>query len=147
MHPPFHFAIADRPASVNNRGPYYSHWMSCVRWAASSTSGCPSPPDPNLCRVDVVHFHRYGRFSDVDNILKATLDGMTGVVYTDDSNVEMVTSRRLRAAFHTAIPAPTSALPAIAAALSFVGTHGNAVAVRVDDPPGTTPADLQRFWP
>ncbi len=41
-------------------------------------------------------FYRYKRRGDVDNLLKAVLDALQGVVWNDDAQVDAIEARRLR---------------------------------------------------
>jgi hypothetical protein len=74
-----------------------SHWAGCLH--------------PGACSVTVRYFRRKDRPKDVDNVLKAILDGLDGKngknpkhvnrVLQDDRHVQLVTSMRTDLKLHT----------------------------------------------
>lgn len=47
--------------------------------------------------VDVAHFCVGEKYPDLDNVIKTVLDGMNGIVYKDDKQVNKITSSRIQA--------------------------------------------------
>lgn len=113
----FVFGIVGRPASVNNRGAFYAAWIASVTAAAVAAALAPYAaarpiyPDPagglrpRVPPVKVALAYVYESATaaggpnpmaiDVDNFIKPTLDGASGQVFTDDSQVGQVFARRM----------------------------------------------------
>jgi Holliday junction resolvase RusA-like endonuclease len=113
---PYHFSVSGSPVSVNRYGQaVYRAWRAKVH--AESVNGAiwskALTTDP--CTVHVRYFWHLDRRKDVDNVLKAILDGLDGKIGTtpkptlrvlgDDREVERVVSQRTRLAFGTRLHA------------------------------------------
>jgi len=63
-------------------------WQECVAWQAKAL--CSEPGD-GIYEVELV-FYRYQKHRvDLDNLSKAVLDAMNGVVWVDDAQVHKLT--------------------------------------------------------
>lgn len=105
------FYVAGSPVSVNRYGqPAYRVWRADVYSASMRGLTIYSPMVLSGCSLKIRYFRRLDRKKDIDNILKAILDGLDGRigggrkanarVLADDSLVEKVTSQRTDLAFH-----------------------------------------------
>lgn len=145
---PWHdFAVSGSPASVNAAGSApYRAWRQRV-YDESVLTHQPggSPKISTGCTVWVRYFRRLDCIKDVDNILKAILDGMNGRgnvsryiapsrILSDDRIVERVISARTDLLFHTKLDGSAMA-PIEFAALLRAQHDQAAVAVRVEGPP------------
>jgi hypothetical protein len=109
------FWVEGSPVSVNRYGQLpYRNWREAVRQASihDATWG-PTSLVNGMCSVRIRYFRRLDRAKDVDNILKAILDGLDGKagghlkatqrVLNDDRTIERVVSQRTDLNFHTHI--------------------------------------------
>lgn len=111
---PIEFHVPGSPASVNRYGtPTYRNWRSDVYSRSVGAGPWFGSLVLTPCSVRVRYFHHLDRCKDVDNILKAILDGLDGKagpgqklamrVIDDDRNVEQVVSQRTKLDFSTRI--------------------------------------------
>jgi hypothetical protein len=139
------FFVDGSPVSVNRYGqPAYKTWRAAVHTASMSGLAHLGPLVPGWCTVKIRYFRHLDRMKDVDNILKAILDGLDGRIggrtkatdriLTDDHYVERVISQRTNLEFHTALNARSLSTPEYRAA--FRAFYGQAsVYVSVESPP------------
>lgn len=142
---PHRFVVSGSPVSVNRYGSTgYRNWRAEVL-ASSVTgatwSGCLHSTG---CAVHIRYWRHLDRPKDVDNILKAILDGLDGKahggpktatrVLQDDRDVEQVTSRRTKIDFSTKLDGRRLRGEEYAAALEALSA-GAAVFVSVGDAP------------
>jgi len=106
------FFVTGSPVSVNRYGtPAYKNWRGEVHSESvkgAAWSGCLVS---SSCSVTIRYFQHLDARKDVDNILKAILDGLDGKVGTvpqpalrvllDDRHVERVVSQRTKLDFRT----------------------------------------------
>ena len=85
---------------VSNDNPRCKAWQTNVAWQAKGAMA-GRRPEPGPVRVEVMFTVARPPTSrllvprlDVDKLLRALLDGMTGVVYVDDSQVVEATARK-----------------------------------------------------
>jgi hypothetical protein len=142
---PHEFFVPGSPVSVNRYGTAaYRNWRSDVHAESvygSSWSGCLVS---GTCSVLVRYYQHLDSRKDVDNILKAILDGLDGKagrgtkiaqrVLHDDRNVERVVSQRTKINFRTRIDGRRLRPPEYAAALAALSAQA-AVFVSVRDAP------------
>ncbi|WP_062098346.1 RusA family crossover junction endodeoxyribonuclease [Caulobacter sp. CCH5-E12] len=113
---PHEFHVPGSPVSVNRYGTRaYRDWRGEVHARSIAASVWSGPLMPGPCSVKVRYFWRLDRRKDVDNILKAILDGLDGkigvtpkpsqTVLLDDREVEHVVSQRTRLGFATRLDA------------------------------------------
>lgn len=106
------FLVAGSPVSVNRYGSVaYRDWRADVHAGSTAGATWSGALFPTTCTVFVRYWHHLDRRKDVDNILKAILDGLDGKtgpgpklplrVLHDDREVEHVVSRRSRISFAT----------------------------------------------
>lgn len=132
--------------SVNRTGTApFRMWRQRVYDASvlSHTSGGQKITVP--CTVKVRYFRRLDRVKDVDNILKAILDGLNGRgsvpkkievsrILSDDRVVERVVSQRTDLKFHTALDGAAMTTVEFAALLRAEYDEA-AVSVIIEHPP------------
>lgn len=105
------FWVPGSPISVNRYGtPAFRNWKSGVHAASVAGATWPSVLVHGPCAVRVRYFRHQDRPKDVDNILKAILDGLDGKtggsgqqpqrVLHDDRTVERVVSQRTDLKLH-----------------------------------------------
>ncbi|MBB3348352.1 hypothetical protein [Sphingomonas sp. BK069] len=140
------FFVTGSPVSVNRYGtPAYRNWRGDVHAESvkgGTWSGCLVTA---ACSVRIRYFQHLDRRKDVDNILKAILDGLDGKagsgpklpmrVIHDDRDVEKVVSQRTKIGFGTRLSgrrltpeeygAALAALSAQAAVFVSVGAAPN----------------------
>lgn len=142
MSLPHEFMVSGSPVSVNRYGTAaYRNWRSDVRTSSVASAGWTGYLVSSACSVHIRYYSHLDRRKDVDNILKAILDGLDGKVGTgspqphrvlrDDRDVEHVVSRRTRIDFLTRLDgrrlrraeyaAALDALSSQAAVFVFVG--------------------------
>ncbi len=92
------FVVDGTPVSVNSRGDRYQRWKNHV----SETAYRVLDEDEKLdslsypaVSVQIVYFSLDDSTVDLDNIAKAILDGITGPVLSDDSQVVELVLRRV----------------------------------------------------
>jgi Holliday junction resolvase RusA-like endonuclease len=92
---PFEFVVDGPPVSqqTRRRQERLPPWRAAVRAAAEVRWPQGAPPVEVPVCVEITHFYE-GAPADVDNIIKPILDGIKGFVYSDDSLVTDVVSRR-----------------------------------------------------
>ncbi|MCZ8280377.1 MAG: hypothetical protein O9313_18760 [Acetobacteraceae bacterium] len=142
---PHEFFVTGSPVSVNRYGTAaYRDWRSDVHTESvngGSWSGCLVS---GTCSILVRYFRRCDRQKDVDNILKAILDGLDGKVggqtkqtirvLLDDKHVERVVCQRTKIDFSTKINARRLRPQEYAAVLAALSNQA-AVFVSVTDAP------------
>lgn len=144
-HPglPHEFHVGGSPVSVNRYGTAgYRNWRARVHSRSIAYGAWNGALVDAPCTVRVRYFQYQDRRKDVDNILKAILDGLDGKigaggapakrVLQNDRDVERVTSQRSKIDFHTRFRSLT--LDEYLAARAAL-VDGAAVFVCVDDPP------------
>ncbi len=110
------FHVPGSPVSVNRYGSSdYRNWKTTVHAASIAGAGWSSSLYDAPCAVRIRYFRRLDRPKDVDNILKAILDGLDGKVggraktsprvLGDDRTIERVASQRTDLKFHTVLDA------------------------------------------
>lgn len=140
---PHEFFVTGSPVSVNRYGTIaYRNWRSDVHASSVANAGWTGSLHVHPCSVYVRYYQHLDRRKDVDNILKAILDGLDGKtqghpkpsvkVLHDDRDVEHVVSRRTKVDFSTRLngrrlkpaeyAAALAALSAQAAVFVSVGT-------------------------
>lgn len=121
------FVIQGYPATGQSSGQHKQRWKAQVAKAAKS--GRPSQlPEFRSVALRVLVFH-LARQGDIDNILKATLDGMKGVVFLDDEQVTQVFGAKIDLSNEPVVfRNPSEALA------EAVGRRRDFVYVVVDDP-------------
>lgn len=144
---PWHdFAVSGSPVSVNTAGSApYRAWRQKVYDESVRTHTAGGQKISGFCTIKVRYFRRLDRTKDVDNILKAILDGLNGRgnipkkievvrVLTDDRIVERVVSQRTDLRYHTALNG--SAMTTIEYAAMVRAHHDQAaVSVIIEAPP------------
>jgi crossover junction endodeoxyribonuclease RusA len=92
---PFEFFVLATPISMQARSQKKRRdWREEIRARALEAWDPSHSPYSEPIRVQIGYYFRGGSL-DVDNILKAILDGMKDVVYTDDNLVtDLVVSKR-----------------------------------------------------
>lgn len=89
-----------RPRVVNGHVYYLSRdieWRELIRWTCAKAMAKREPYD---CALKVkAKFYRAQRptikqYGDVDNLLKGLFDGMTGIVFKDDSQIVTVVATK-----------------------------------------------------
>lgn len=111
-----HFHVAGSPVSVNRYGTkHYRDWRGQVYTASVPPPGWAGTRFPGDCSVWIRYFNWKDRAKDVDNILKAILDGLDGKagrapkhnvrVLHDDRHVQYVVSMRTKLRYGTRISA------------------------------------------
>jgi Holliday junction resolvase RusA-like endonuclease len=128
------FFVTGSPVSVNRYGtPVYKNWRGDVHAESvkgAAWSGClVSTP----CSVHIRYFQHLDARKDVDNILKAILDGLDGKagkgpklpmrVIHDDRDVERVISQRTKIGFTTRISSRSLTVQEYAAALAALSAQ------------------------
>jgi hypothetical protein len=103
------FCVHGKPVSANVswRHERAGEWKATVRAAARKAMG-RQRPSVALGSAIVVFFHTPPKWMDTDNILKHTIDGLSGVVFPDDACLEQVVARqsRLTPGFRLVDPRP-----------------------------------------
>ena len=126
---PFEFALEGPPVSQQaRRQSRRRSWTQDVREAAKQEWG-DSPPVGDAITAYIVYI--YDRVPiDVDNIPKPILDALTGLIYSDDSQVIDLTCRMRRwdPDLRNATPSPVFD--------EFLRNHSEFVYVRASDAPG-----------
>lgn len=91
------FCIEGKPVSANVdwRHDRAGEWKGRVRAAARKVMG-RRPPLEDLGAALVIFFHTPAKWMDTDNILKHTVDGLSGVLFPDDGCLEQVIARQTR---------------------------------------------------
>ena len=130
------FFVTVSPVSVNRYGTAdYKNWRSDVHFESvkgGAWAGClVSTP----CSVRIRYFQHLDARKDVDNILKAILDGLDGKagagakmpmrVIHDDRNVERVVSQRTKIDFGTRISSRNLTVQEYAAALAALSDQAS----------------------
>lgn len=83
-----------RSKHVNQAAQRYLAFKDCVGWAAR-TAMRQQHPLQTPCAVEIWAYISGGRPGDSDNIAKAILDGMNGIIYQDDTQVvDLIIHRR-----------------------------------------------------
>lgn len=130
------FYVTGSPVSVNRYGtPAYRNWRGEVYSASVSGatwSGCLVAA---ACSVHIRYFQNLDARKDVDNILKAILDGLDGKVatgpkmdmrvMTDDRHVERVVSQRTKLVFETRLDARSLTQVEYAAAIAAMSAQAS----------------------
>lgn len=109
---PYEFAVEGSPVSVNRYGQLaYRNWRAKVQAASISSARWTGALTSTPTTVHIRYFWHLDRRKDVDNILKAILDGLDGKtgsspkhpirVLEDDRDVERVMSQRTKIDFST----------------------------------------------
>lgn len=140
------FAVSGSPVSVNRAGTApYRAWRQRVYDESVRTHTTGSQKIVAPCTVRVRYFRRLDRVKDVDNILKAILDGLNGRgsvpmkievsrILWDDRLVERVVSQRTDLRYHTTLNGTAMTSTEFAALLR--ARHDEAaVSVTVESPP------------
>lgn len=144
-HVHFEFFVPGSPVSVNRYGTAaYKNWRGDVHSESvkgGAWSGCLVATP---CSVWIRYFQHLDARKDVDNILKAILDGLDGKagaghkmamrVLHDDRDVERVVSQRTKLDFTTKISSRRLTVQEYAAALSAL-SHQASVFVSVGAAP------------
>lgn len=143
----FHdFYVSGAPVSVNRYGTsVYRSWRSSVHKASISGLAGTSPVVAEKCSVKIRYFRNLDPVKDVDNILKAILDGLDGRIggvprkqshriLQDDSHIEKVVSQRTDLTFNTVLEG-RRLRPREFSALLHAQWSLASVYVRVDAPP------------
>lgn len=112
----FHdFYVSGAPVSVNRYGTaVYRSWRTSVFTASMLGLTGTSPVVAEKCSVKIRYFRNLDPVKDVDNILKAILDGLDGRIggvpkkqphriLQDDSHIEKVVSQRTDLTFNTVL--------------------------------------------
>jgi hypothetical protein len=110
------FHVEGSPISVNRYGSLeYRDWRATVHASSVAVGGWTSNLYGGACAVRIRYFRNLDRAKDVDNILKAILDGLDGKVgarvkvsprvLSDDRTIEHVASQRTDLKFHKVIDA------------------------------------------
>ena len=142
---PHEFFVSGSPASVNRYGsPAYYHWRGDVYAESIRHGGWSGCLVSSGCSVRIRYYQHLDARKDVDNILKAILDGLDGKagagtktafrVLHDDRDVEHVVSRRTKIDFTTHLDAARLRPEEYAAALSALSAQA-AVFVSVGPAP------------
>lgn len=121
LHPvisalPYEFFVPGSPVSVNRYGtPDYRNWRADVYAHSTASSAWVGCLVSTGCSVRIRYFWHLDRRKDVDNILKAILDGLDGKsgigpkhlvrVLQDDRDIEHVVSQRTKLDFRTRLNA------------------------------------------
>ncbi|WP_318365283.1 RusA family crossover junction endodeoxyribonuclease [Enterobacter sp.] len=112
------FAIIGRPASVNSGKGSATRkklWKALVHKEASSHySGSPVCYETT---IKVFYFPHNGQYTDVDNGLKYTLDGIKNLVINDDKQVTRIIAERFLRAPGASLVVPLSAAAPVAGVL------------------------------
>jgi len=89
-------------------------WEQAVGWAALQARGAAGIAEPVAGPVAVTMEFRVseGSRADIDNLAKAVLDALNGIIYADDSQVHYIAARRLLAGAEP---------PAASVTVSFIG--------------------------
>ncbi|HEU0156768.1 MAG TPA: RusA family crossover junction endodeoxyribonuclease [Stellaceae bacterium] len=90
------FIVAGAPRSANARPRSRRQWRERVAHAAQERLLREDMPTDQDLAILVVYFYRGETTIDVDNIGKALLDGLKGVLYDDDRQVSELTVRKSR---------------------------------------------------
>jgi Holliday junction resolvase RusA-like endonuclease len=92
---PFELFLFATPVSRQSRNrKKRNDWREEIRAKALEIQTPNESPWPEAVRVRIGYYFR-GDSLDIDNILKAILDGLEGVVYTDDNLIaDLVVSKR-----------------------------------------------------
>jgi len=86
---PWDCTVSGVPASLQGSARKRTDWQQRVSTAAAQRWPAQEPPLNQPLALLVAFLHS-GQPVDVDNMLKPTLDGLTGVCYVDDAQLEQV---------------------------------------------------------
>jgi hypothetical protein len=142
---PHEFFVIGSPVSVNRYGTVaYRNWRTDVYVASVSAGSWSNCLVSGACSIFVRYFRRCDRQKDVDNILKAILDGLDGKdggrtkhpnrVLSDDRHIERVVCQRTKIDFSTKINARRLRPQEYAAVLAALSNQA-AVFISVTDAP------------
>ena len=102
--------IPGKPASTRARTKQakarLTKYKKTIRIAASQIFSIPIQTGVEVC---LYHFHK-GTDIDLNNIQKPILDGLTGIAYNDDKQVESLNSKRVNLSASTMLSNVTSPL-------------------------------------
>lgn len=128
------FFVTGSPVSVNRYGTLaYKNWRGDVHTASVKRGGWSGCLVSTPCSVHIRYFQHLDARKDVDNILKAILDGLDGKagkgpklpmrVIHDDRDVERVISQRTKIGFATKISGTRLTVQEYAAALAALSAQ------------------------
>ena len=103
------FAIFGIPLSLQARAPSKAAWKENVR--VQTRQAVPEEECRIFCEVSVtLLYYFFGEdVLDLDNIAKPILDGMSGVAYSDDSQIAQLTLRKTSLSTGLVVEGPSAA--------------------------------------
>ena len=91
---PFEFTIQGPPVSHQTRNrARLQQWKQEVRAAALARVPAGAPPVPDPVQITITYYYE-GDSPDVDNIIKPIQDGLSGLVFVDDTQAAETKSRK-----------------------------------------------------
>ena len=127
---PFEFVVYGTPVSHQGRSAAArEEWKELV--AKTCEAWLPNPIIPTVRRIGVTMFYFPAEemTGDVDNIVKYTLDGLNGLIYEDDKQIERVVVQKFEPRRMARFTAPSSTL------LSCISGSKPALYIRITDDP------------
>ena len=127
------FIVPGAPRSANANPRSRRRWRTRVSQAAQQCLPADgSPTDQNVSAL-IIHFYWGTTSLDVDNIAKALLDGLTGILYRSDHQVAQLTVRKSLLVAGSAL---TGATPYLLGAVERMSqARSDFVYIRVDPAP------------
>ncbi|MDZ5458014.1 RusA family crossover junction endodeoxyribonuclease [Azohydromonas lata] len=135
---PIEYCISGRPASVNGKSKKKQAWKKGVDAATRTALAAKMPhkisaPYDASVMVKVYLFPASKQYTDVDNVLKYTVDGMVPSLLKNDKQVDRVVAQRVIKSRLTSILVSLPHARAIADAIDLQnnGEFGTAIKVEI----------------
>lgn len=122
---PVEFVVHGTPVSLQASARSKQNWAEHIRAAAANSLAPDRFNTTEPIGIRVLYFTDRESSADLDNILKPIFDGLNGVIYIDDKQIEWIEAHRFAVDRDFGLPSPSDLL------LSLVAQEGDRLYLKI----------------